>query len=149
MGVLETEIKGTGAVMAEILSVQEQNDLSEATSLAEHGNGGLLRDMLEKEDSFEKHSKIINEMLNLNQSHLHALELQEKAGIKPTDQVNRLKLEQVKRNENGQLIIERTLSSGGRPVFREIYNSTNKTYIDRGSCPTPGGIIPHFVPRSK
>ncbi len=136
--------------MAEIiLTPKEREAVSKATNFAEMGNGSRLRDMVEDEPSFDKHTKIINEMLSLNQQHIKLVELQIKEGKDPKPEpVPKLKLDVVKRDENGQVVIERSLSSGKDKVFREVYNDTTKQYLDPGSCPRPTGIIPHFIPHN-
>lgn len=142
------DCSSVGPAMSDILTAQERKELESATRLAEHGNGSLLRDLVENEKDFDKHTRIINEMMNLNQQHLHTFEIQSKQGLNPSP-VGRLRLEEVPRTVDGDLIITRSLSNDGQTVFREVYNKSRKTYIDSGSCPRPSGIVPHFIPRSK
>lgn len=134
--------------MDEQLSPSLHEEVSKATRLAEHGNGSRLRDLVQDIKDFDEHSKIINAMLNLNKQNLQNFEIQEKAGMTPAP-VSRLKLEEIPRTVNGELIITRSLSSDGQTIFREVYNKSKKAYEDPGSCPRPSGIIPHFIPKSK
>ena len=133
---------------AQELTAKERKEVESATNLAELGNGSLLRDLVQNEKDFDKHTKIINAMLNLNEQHLTKFEIDDKAGLKP-EHVPKLKLEQVQRSENGELLIVRSLTHEGKAIFREVYNSTKKEYLDRGSTPRPSGIIPGFIPRTK
>ncbi len=133
-----------------ILTAKEHEELVKATNLAEAGNGNRLCDIVQNEKDFDKHTQLINEMLNLNQQHIKTVELQIHDGKTPTPApVPILNLDEVKRNENGQLLIIRSLSAGKEPIFREVYDSTNKTYLDTGSSPRPSGIVPRFIPANR
>lgn len=134
--------------MADIFTAQERKDIESATRLAEHGNGSLLRDLVQNEQDFDKHTRVIREMMNLNQEHLHTFEIENRQGLNPSP-VGKLKLDEVPRTVDGELIITRSLSSNGQTVFKEIYNQSKKSYVDPGSCPRPSGIVPHFIPKSK
>lgn len=129
------------------LTPKEREDVEKATNLAEIGNGSRLRDLVQNEKDFDKHTKIINAMLNLNEQHLTKFEIDEKQGLNPPP-VPKLKLDQVQRTENGELIIIRNLTHEGKAIFREVYNKTKKEYLDSGSTPRPSGIIPGFIPRT-
>lgn len=130
--------------MAEVLSPRQVEDLGPATKLAEHGNGSRIRDMLQNESDLAEHNKVIKAMLNLNQQHLTDFQIMESQGLKPSP-VSRLKFDEVKKDQNGEVIIHRTLSSDGRAIYREIYNDSKKRFDDPGSCPNPTGILPPFL----
>lgn len=135
--------------MADLLTPKEAEEVSKATSLAEHGNCSRLVDLVHDEKDIATHNKIINAMLNLNQKHVQTMELQESLGLKP-DHVNHLKLEEKpQKDANGDLLITRSISGDGRTLYKEIYNSTKKSYVDSGSCTRPTGIIPEFIPHNK
>lgn len=131
--------------MSDQLTPRQVEDVSKATTLAEHGNATRLRDMVHDLKDINEHNKIIGAMMNLNQQHLHSFELLEKQGLKPSP-VSPLKFDEVPRTENGDLIITRSLSSNGRSIYREVYNSTKKEFLDSGSLSKPSGIIPEFIP---
>jgi hypothetical protein len=134
--------------MSDQLTPRQIEDVSKATTLAEHGNATRLRDMVHDLKDIGEHNKIISAMMNLNQQHIHAFELMEKQGLKPSP-VSPLKFDEVPKTENGELIITRSLSSNGRSIYREIYNSTKKEFVDSGSVTRPSGFIPEFVPHNE
>ncbi len=134
--------------MSDQLTPRQVEDVSKATTLAESGNASRLVDMVHDLKNIEEHNKIIAAMLNVNQQHLHSFELMEKQGLKPAP-VSPLKFSEVPKTENGELIITRNLSSNGRSIYREVYNSTKKEFIDSGSVTRPSGIIPGFIPHNE
>ena len=131
--------------MAENLTPKEREDVSKATNLAEAGNGSRLRDLVHDDKDFAHHTKIINEMLNLNQAHLHALQFEPHTPGAPADHPSKLKLNESQKNVNGEQITTRALQADGRTIYREVYNNTKKSWEDSGSCPVPTGIIPPFI----
>lgn len=134
--------------MSDQLTPRQIEDVSKATTLAEHGNASRLREMLHDLKDIDEHNKIIKAMLNVNQQHLQSFELQEKQGLKPPP-VSPLKFSEVPRTENGELIITRSLSSNGRSIYREVWNSSTKQFLDSGSVTRPSGIIPEFIPHQE
>lgn len=134
--------------MSDQLTPRQIEDLSKATTLAEHGNGTRLRDLVHDLKDIEEHNKIIKAMLHLNEQHIHSFELMEKQGLKPAP-VSPLKFSEVPKNENGEMIITRSLSSNGRTIYREIYNGTKKEFVDPGSLTRPSGFIPEFIPHKE
>ena len=130
--------------MSDKFTAKEIKDVSDATSLAEAGNGSRLRDLADEDRDFNHHTKIINAMLNANQIHLHDLELQPHTSDTP-QHVNHLKLAQEQKTVDGQAYIKRTLSSDGRAIYNEIWNKSKHAWVDSGSCPHPTGIIPPFI----
>lgn len=130
------------------LTQKEQEQLKTATDLAESGNGTPLCELLQDEKNFDKHTKIINEMLSLNQQHIKIVELEISQGKNPSV-IPKLNFEQTKRTENGQSLVIRSLTAGKEPVFQEVYDSSNNAYLDSGSCMRPHGIVPRFIPANR
>lgn len=130
------------------LTQKEQEELKGATDLAESGNGTRLCELLQDEKDFDKHTKIINEMLSLNQQHIKTVELEISQGKNPSA-VPQLTFEQTQRTENGQSVLIRSLTAGKERVFQEVYDPNSKTYLDSGSCMRPHGIIPRFIPANR
>jgi len=133
--------------MAELLSPREIEDVSKATSLAEHGNGSRLRDLVHDDKDFAHHTAIINAMLNVNQDHLQNMVLHEHDQSTSVNHVSPLKLDQAKATVDGQVIVTRSVTSNGRAIYREVWNDSKQSWEDSGSCPRPSGVIPPFMER--
>lgn len=131
--------------MADNLSPREIKDVSEATSLAEAGNGSRLRDLVYGDKDFNHHTKILNEMVNENQQHLRALEIRPRTETDSNVHINHLKLSEQQKIIDGQTIITRSVFSDGRPIYNETWNSTKKAWVDAGSCPRPSGFLPPYI----
>jgi hypothetical protein len=134
--------------MADGLTPREIKGISEATSLAESGNAARLLDLVYGDQDFNHHTKIINEMLNLNHWHVQSMQIEGESGSQNgsrQEQVRQLQLSESEKQVNGETIIKRSIKSGGRTIYSESWNDSAQRWIDSGSSPVPTGIIPPFI----